>query len=137
MHSHAFSPFKALYRKIGFCAIFANLCFAPHCHISMAHEMHKRHFNMIAQPQDKRTRCVITQNQSASRFQDFLYAVKKVLRVRIVMKAVGADNRVKTVLRKRKIFAISNDKFRVGDILFQSCFRSSIIPVYRFLTHST
>ena len=122
VHSHAFSPFKAFYRKFGFCAIFANLRFAPHCHITMAHKMGKRHFNMVAQPQDKRTRRVIAQNQSASRFQDFLYAVKKVLRVRIVMKAVGTDDRVETVLRKRKIFAITNDKFRVGDILFLGLF---------------
>lgn len=54
---------------------------------------------MIAQPQYKRTCRVIAQNQSASRVQDFLYAVKKVLRVRIVMKAVGPDNRVETVFR--------------------------------------
>ena len=52
---------------------------------------------MIAQPQYKRTCRVIAQNQSASRLQDFLYAVKKVLWIRIVMKAVGTDNRVETV----------------------------------------
>ncbi len=121
MHSHTFSPFKAFYRKLGFCAIFANLRFAPHCYIAMAYKMRKRYFNMIAQPQYKRTCRVITQNQSASQFQDFLYAVKKVLRVRIVMKAVGTDNRVETVFRKRKIFTISNGKFRMGDILFLAC----------------
>ena len=81
-------------------------------------KIRQRHFQMIHQPDHKVRRRVVPQDQSAAFAQHAAGAIEEILRVRVVMKTVCTDDRVKRTFRKRQILAVSHKKFRVGKPFF-------------------
>ena len=86
--------------------------------ISMTAQMCQRHLNMITQPQKHfGFRGVVPQDQTTVLFQNFVSTVEKVLRIRIVMEAVGRDDRIEGVLRLGNILAVSHDETGIRQVL--------------------
>lgn len=85
-------------------------------HIAMSAQICQRHFDMVHEPDHKIRGSIVPQDQAAAPAQDAVGAVEKVLRVRVMMEAVGADDRIKSSFIKRQIFTVADQKLRVGEI---------------------
>ena len=67
---------------------------------------------MVEKPSYERCLCChIPKDKPAARAQHSENTIKKILHVRIMMKTLAADHCIKRVVRKRKVLAVSHDKF--------------------------
>ena len=90
--------FKDLHFKPRLFAEPVNVLPPVYPYIALAHKVSKRHLNVVAKP--PYGGCVhshITQNKPAVRPQNTVNAVKEILYVRIMVKALAADDRIKGV----------------------------------------
>ena len=71
---------------------------------------------MIHQPDNNIGRSIVPQDQAAAFSQNTVGAVEEILRIRIMMETVGTDDRVERTFRKRQVFAVSGEKFGVGEL---------------------
>ena len=79
-------------------------------HISLADQVPQGKLHPVYEP-EKRTRyCHVPQDQSPSRTEDTDTALKEFLRMRLMVKPHGTDDRVKAFVREGKIFAVSFHK---------------------------
>ena len=73
---------------------------------------------MIAQPQKHfGFRGVVPQDQTVVLFQNPVGVIEKVLRIRIVMEAVGRDDCIEGVLREWNVLAVSHDEVGIRQVL--------------------
>jgi len=78
---------------------------------------------MVHKPSDcSRFSSHITEDQASARAKDTVNAVEEGLNIRIMMKALAADDSVKGIVRKGQILTVSDDQFHPGHVLCLSHF---------------
>ena len=103
------SLFKTLHVKPCIFAQLFDILSAVNTDISLADQMCQRHFKGIAEPPYcRRAHGHITQDQPAVRTENAVHAAKEILRIGIMMKALAADHRIKRVIVKRQLLAVTD-----------------------------
>ena len=103
MCPEAFLFLHCEYGKPGFFCHCDKICGLVYFYIAMPAKVCQWHFKVVHQPDHEIRRSIVAQNQTAAFSQNTGYTVKKVLRIWIVMEAVGADDRIEGGLCKRQV----------------------------------
>ena len=108
------SYFKGLHVKSGVFAKLSDVVSAVNADISFADKVSKRHFDIVTEP----SYCCgihghITKHQYSAGTKHTADAVKKILRIRVVVKAFAANNHIEGIFLKRQIFTVSHNNLHI------------------------